>query len=162
VTSRRDFLAAASLGAASVLGGCALPGFADPKAGAFGPDIAFLDLALRDTFARYRVDPSRLTVAGFSDGATMSLALGLANGDLFPRAVVWSPGYLIDTGRNGKPSLFFSHGTADPVLNIDTGSRAIVPRLRKDGYAVEYREFYGVHEVPDAILHESMQWSAAP
>lgn len=134
----------------------------DGIAGAFGPDIAFLDIALRDTFVRYKVDPSRLSVAGFSDGATMSLALGLTNGDLVRHVVAWSPGYLIDTGRNGKASFFFSHGTADPVLNIDTGSRAIVPTLRKDGFTVEYREFYGVHELPDAIRHESMQWSAAP
>ena len=51
--------------------------------GKFGPDIAFLDLALHDTFAKYAVDPLRIAVGGFSDGATMSLALGLANGDLF-------------------------------------------------------------------------------
>ena len=128
----------------------------------FDADIAFLDAALKDTFARYAVDPARLAVAGFSDGATMALALGLANGDLLPRVVAWSPGFLISTHRVGKPSVFITHGISDPVLPIAATSRVIVPQLRGKGYTVEYREFAGVHEVPSDLLHETMVWMAAP
>jgi len=127
----------------------------------FDADIAFLDAVLQDTFVRYAVDPTRLAVAGFSDGATMALALGLANGDLLPRVVAWSPGFLIDPHRVGKPSVFITHGINDPVLPIDSTSRVIVPQLRGTGYTVEYREFVGVHEVPNDLLHETMGWMAA-
>ena len=133
----------------------------DGVGGSFGPDIEFLDGALHDVFARYAIDPGRLAVAGFSDGATMSLALGLANGDLFRRVTAWSPGFLISDERVGKPAFYVSHGTVDPVLPIGSTSRAIVPALRNAGYQVEYHEFIGEHTVPDDVLHESMVWMAA-
>ena len=128
--------------------------------GHFGPDIVFLDSALRDTFAKYTIDPRRVAVAGFSDGATISLALGLANGDLFARLAAWSPGGLISKQRVGKPAVFISHGVVDPVLPIGATSRVIVPELRDAGYQVEYREFASEHIVPDDVLHDSMVWMA--
>lgn len=90
----------------------------------------------------------------------MSLALGRANGDLFPRVTAWSPGFLIADERVGKPAFNTSHGTVDPVLPIGTTSREIVPALRNAGYVVEYREFLGEHLVPADVLHESMAWMA--
>jgi phospholipase/carboxylesterase len=132
----------------------------DGIGGSFGPDIKFLDDTLRDVFAKYAIDPRRVSVAGFSDGATMSIALGVANGDLFPRVTAWSPGFLIAGERVGTPAFFISHGTLDAVLPIGSTSREIVPALRILGYAVEYREFIGQHSVPDDVLHESMAWMA--
>ena len=37
------------------------------------------------------LDPDRLSVGGFSDGASYALTLGLANGDVFRRVVAFSP-----------------------------------------------------------------------
>src|SRR5688572_4080471 len=39
----------------------------DVLLGGYGPDVAFVDRALATLFARCRVDPARLAVAGFSD-----------------------------------------------------------------------------------------------
>ena len=36
----------------------------------FGLDVAFIDQAVAWTFAHYAVDPDRVAVAGFSDGAS--------------------------------------------------------------------------------------------
>ena len=44
--------------------------------GSFGPDIAFINAALVQTFALYKVDAARLGIQGFSDGATYALGLG--------------------------------------------------------------------------------------
>ena len=44
--------------------------------GSFGPDIAFINAALAQTFALYNVDAARLGIQGFSDGATYALGLG--------------------------------------------------------------------------------------
>ncbi|MEP6853810.1 MAG: phospholipase, partial [bacterium] len=45
-----------------------------------GPDVAATDARLGEVFGTYR--PTRIAFAGFFDGATYALALGLANGDL--------------------------------------------------------------------------------
>lgn len=126
----------------------------------FGADIPFIDSALADTFSRYAIDASRIAVAGFSDGASYALSIGLANGDLFKKVTAWSPGFIIYAARFGKPTFFVTHGTVDPVLPIDATSRKLVPELRNDGYTVTYREFAGVHEVPSDLLHETMTWMA--
>lgn len=127
----------------------------------FGPDVVFLNKALERVFATVAVDPARVTLAGFSDGATYALSLGLINGDLFPRIIAFSPGFLVDGQTHGKPHIFVSHGTSDPILPIDHASRVIVPLLQKRGYDVTFREFNGVHEVPPAIATEALTWAAA-
>jgi predicted esterase len=79
------------------------------------------------------------------------LSLALMNGDLFTHALAFSPGFVAPMGFAGRPRLFLSHGTRDPVLPIDRCSRRLVPPLRKAGYPLVYREFDGVHEVPEDI-----------
>ena len=130
--------------------------------GSYGPDVAFIDRALAQTFARCSVNPAKVFVAGFSDGATYALGLGLANGDLFRRIVALSPGFIPDADpeRAGKPSLFISHGRSDPILPVTVTRLAIVPLLRQEGYAVTYREFDGGHEVPPAVARAAMAWLA--
>ncbi len=97
-------------------------------------------------------------MAGFSDGASASLSLGLGNGDLFAAVFGFSPGFIVDLDRFGKPPVFISHGTVDNVLPIDECSRRIVPQLRQEGYQVTYREFEGKHTLPPDIATEAMRW----
>jgi phospholipase/carboxylesterase len=125
---------------------------------AFGPDVAFIDRALARAFETLAVDPARVAIGGFSDGATYALSLGLVNGDLFQRVVAFSPGFLVSGLRVGKPLVFISHGTSDQILPIDRTSRAIVPGLRERGYEVMFHEFEGGHEVPPAIAREGVAW----
>ena len=130
----------------------------DAIRGDFGEDVPFLNRALEFVFDRLDVDPAHVAIGGFSDGATYGLSLGLANGDLFPRIVACSPGFVVQAPQQGKPRLFFSHGTADQVLPIDQCSRVIVPRLRQMGYDVTFREFEGRHELLPDIADEAMRW----
>jgi len=134
----------------------------DAISGRFGRDVAFLNRALERVFDLVAVDPARLAIGGFSDGASYALSLGLINGDLFPRVVAFSPGFVVDGAPQGHPRFFVSHGTADRILPIDRCSRVIVSDLRRRGYDVVFREFDGGHEVPDAIAREGMQSVAAP
>ncbi|WIA22146.1 hypothetical protein OEZ85_004482 [Tetradesmus obliquus] len=62
--------------------------------GSFGPDVAHINSSLQYVFERYSVDPSRLGLAGFSDGASYALSLGLPNGDLFSHIICFSPGFM--------------------------------------------------------------------
>ena len=133
----------------------------DAIRGAFGDDVAFIGRALEKTFDAVAVDPARLTVAGFSDGATYALSLGLINGALFRRIAAFSPGFVVDGPLTGKPKIFMSHGINDPILPIDRCSRAIVPVLTARGYDVTFREFNGVHEIPATVQAEGLRWIAA-
>ena len=128
--------------------------------GRYGPDIAAIDRALGHAFSRCAVDPARVGVGGYSDGASYALALGLANGDQFSHVLAFSPGFLAPTVQTGSPRVFVSHGTRDGWLPIDACSRRIVPQLKRAGYEVRYREFEGGHVVPPAITREAASWFA--
>lgn len=130
----------------------------DAVRGRYGPDVEILDRSLRRAFELVRVDPERIAVAGFSDGASCALGLGLANGDLFGDVVAFSPGFVPPAGRSGTPRIFVSHGAADDVLPVDRTSRRIVPRLEEDGYDVTYAEFEGGHAVPPRVVRRAAEW----
>ena len=123
----------------------------------WGPDVQFLDAALASVFSRVHVDPERVALAGFSDGASYALSLGLYNGDLFKALIGFSPGFLAAAGANGTPRVFIQHGTADPVLPV-AGARSIVSLLRGRNYDVTYTEFDGGHTVTDAEQREAATW----
>lgn len=130
--------------------------------GGYGPDVAWIDRALAEAFQRLPVDPSRLAVGGFSDGASYAISLGLTNGDLFSHVLAFSPGFAAPARRRGGPRLFLSHGTRDRVLPIDACSRRLVPQLRQAGYQVRYREFEGGHTIPAAIARDAVAWLHSP
>jgi phospholipase/carboxylesterase len=127
----------------------------------FGPDVIFLNRALERVFSTVAIDASRIAVGGFSDGATYALSLGLINGDLFRRIVAFSPGFVINGERRGRPDVFISHGRHDQILPIDRCSRRIVPQLQAQGYRVTFREFDGGHGVPEPIAREGLTWATA-
>lgn len=126
----------------------------------FGEDEALIDRALDWCFDRCNVDPARVVIAGFSDGASAALSLGLINGDLFRRIVAFSPGFIVGSERNGKPPVFISHGTRDEILPIDRTSRLLVPFLRRSGYTVSFHEFDGPHRAPPEMVQAAMDWLA--
>ncbi len=132
----------------------------DFVAGGYGPDVAAIDRALEETFSHYAVDPARVAVGGYSDGASYALSLGIANGDLFSHVLAFSPGFLAPASQTGSPRIFVSHGTQDGWLPIGSCSRRIVPQLERAGYEVRYLEFEGGHVVPPAIAREAASWFA--
>ena len=133
----------------------------DAIRGDYGPDIAFIDRALASVFQRVAIDPARLTIEGFSDGATYAIGVGLTNGDLFQRVIAFSPGFILPVDAHARPHVFISHGTRDQILPIDQCSRRIVPQLERARYDVEYREFDGPHAVPPNIARDAVAWMGA-
>jgi phospholipase/carboxylesterase len=128
----------------------------------FGPDVEFLNHALERVFETVAIDPGRIAVGGFSDGATYAISLGLINGDLFPRVAAFSPGFVIDGTPQGKPEFFISHGTRDRILPIDRCGRRVAAELKTRGYAVTFREFNEGHKIPGEVMREGLGWVAAP
>lgn len=134
----------------------------DVIVGGYGADVSRIDAALEETFTRAAVDLVRVAVAGFSDGGSYALSLGLANGDLFHAVLAFSPGFMAPMIRHGRPRVFVSHGTSDRVLPIDGCSRRLVPELRESGYEVTYEEFAGGHQIPPRVAEEAARWWLAP
>lgn len=125
----------------------------------YGPDVQFIDRALDGAFTMAAVDPKRIALSGFSDGASYALGLGMANGDLFNSVMAFSPGFVPNGAQpNGKPRFFVSHGTTDEILPIGQCSRMLVPRLTRAGYPVTYREFAGPHTLPRDVGGVAMRW----
>jgi phospholipase/carboxylesterase len=121
-------------------------------------DVEFIDRALAVAFRRVNTRRDGLRIAGFSDGASYSLSVGLTNGDLFGRVLAVSPGFCAPAQTRGKPEIYVTHGTRDEILPIDVTSRRIVPMLQQAGYTVAYHEFDGKHETPPEITRPAFEW----
>ncbi len=121
-------------------------------------DLETVNRALAETWKRCRIDPRRVAVGGFSDGATHALSIGLQNGGIFRSVMALSPGGLLDVAHRGKPRVFIAHGTGDDVLPFSRSRRSIVPVLEGSGYSVTFRSFAGGHEVPTSISRAAVRW----
>jgi phospholipase/carboxylesterase len=130
----------------------------DAVTGRWGPDVRRIDDALAQVFGSYPIDPARLAVSGFSDGASYALSLGLANADLFTHVIAFSPGFIAPALRFGTPRVFLSHGRSDTVLPIDRTTRRIVAQLQRTHVPVEVHEFDGGHTVPGPIAEDAVRW----
>ena len=130
----------------------------DAIRGSFGTDVDFLNRALERVFETVSIDPARVSVGGFSDGASYGISLGLINADLFSSVVAFSPGFVIEGTPHSKPRIFISHGTNDHILPIDRCGRRIASGLKGSGYDVTFREFDGDHEIPADIVREGLKF----
>ncbi|HBL31477.1 MAG TPA: hypothetical protein DD490_32035 [Acidobacteria bacterium] len=126
--------------------------------GGFGPDIEFLERALAYTFDHVAIDPRRIGLAGFSDGASYALSVGLANGDLFSHVMAFSPGFMAPPSRTGKPKIFVSHGKQDEILSFAGTRDRILPQLRSWGYEATFRELPGGHRLDPDVIREAFRW----
>ena len=126
--------------------------------GPFAEDVTHLNRALERVFETTAIDPGRVSVGGFSDGASYALSLGLINGDFFNSIVAFSPGFVLSGDVHGQPRVYISHGTYDHILPIDRCGRRVAAGLKDRGYDVTFRAFEGDHEIPADIAREGLSW----
>lgn len=128
----------------------------------FDEDVKRVDKALQLLLRYVAVDPNRIALAGFSDGATYALALGLKNPQLFGTVIALSPGFAYPTSSKGGQRVFVAHGTRDRILSFGSTKREIVPNLQRHGYKVNFVRFDGGHEMPDDIVAQALDYFLAP
>jgi hypothetical protein len=63
-------------------------------------------------------------VAGFSDGASYAVSLGLTNGDIFDAVLAFSPGVAAPTRDADEPAFFAAHGPFERCCP-STGAAAV-------------------------------------
>lgn len=134
-----------------------------PKHGekpSFGPDVQRIDAALAEIFQKAAIDPGRVVLAGFSDGATYALSLGLANPKLFPGVLALTPGFMVapkeaDVGQR----LFIAHGRTDRVIPIKGSRAGLAPALMAAGMKLRFQEFNGAHEVDRKAVEDGLAFA---
>ncbi|MEP7358925.1 MAG: PHB depolymerase family esterase, partial [Anaerolineales bacterium] len=94
----------------------------------------------------YRIDPNRMVLVGFSQGAAMSAALLLSDPPLV-LAVASLAGFLpsaaqrwVQPGRAAGRSVFMAHGSADTTVPI-ARAQAARDALQTAGAQVAYHEY---------------------
>jgi phospholipase/carboxylesterase len=134
-------------------------GFPDPAT--FLPTFERLSAWTDAAVADAGVEPERLVLAGFSQGAVMSYSLALAASRPRPAAVVAFSGFVprveefeLDlAGRAGLP-VSIAHGTLDPVIRVEFG-RDARERLEAAGLDVAYREDPVAHTITPGGLAQA-------
>lgn len=110
------------------------------------------------------VPPERTAVGGFSQGAVMTYALGLAAGRPRPAALIALSGFMptverfsLDLEREPQPPVAIGHGTFDPVISVEWSRRAR-GLLEPAGFDILYREYPLPHAVDPAFAAELATW----
>jgi phospholipase/carboxylesterase len=131
----------------------------DAIRGDFDVDVAMIDKVLARIFEQLPIDPARVFVGGFSDGASYALSLGLINGDLFKKILAFSPGFVVGGEVRERPGVFISHGTEDQILPFERCGKRIAGELKRQGFDVTFRDFNGGHEIPPSIARDGLAWA---
>lgn len=115
----------------------------------------------------YECDPNAVYLAGFSQGAMMSLAVALTCPGLVAAVVAMSGRLLPQTVEmiTDKDTLlalpvFVAHGTRDGVVPI-SHARETKARLMELPVALTYREYDMAHEVSAESLEDVNEWLSA-
>lgn len=109
------------------------------------------------------LDRAHTVLAGFSDGATFAIAMGVSKDHDFGAVIAWSPGIAIRTERPARGRrVFVSHGRQDPLLKFSVTCSEILPLLQSEGLAVTFLPFNGGHEVPDAVKDAFLDAALGP
>lgn len=112
------------------------------------------------------VDVSKTVIGGFSQGAVMSYALGLAAARPAPAGILALSGFIptvpsfeLDlASRRGLP-VAISHGSLDPVISVQFARQAR-DRLDGAGLAVSYHESATAHTIDPRLIPDLQRWVA--
>jgi phospholipase/carboxylesterase len=107
--------------------------------------------------------PERTILGGFSQGAVMTYAVGLAQGRPRPAALVAFsgfvprvPGFELDLSPS-LPQVAIGHGTYDDVIGVEWG-RAARELLSEAGADVLYREYPLPHTLDPRFVQDVAAW----
>jgi phospholipase/carboxylesterase len=135
----------------------------DPEPQGFARSIDLLQQFIAGLPSAYPIDPQRIFLMGFSQGAVMSFALGLTEPQRYAGIVAMS-GYIApqtqqeaNTARLANLPILITHGTHDTVIPISFG-RAAQAWLDETPAHVEYHEYPMGHQVSEASLSDVVRW----
>ena len=119
---------------------------------------------INELVANYPIDPSNVTLIGFSQGTILSYAVALSYPEKIQRVVAMS-GYLntemvkpnFETNNFSNLKIFASHGTVDQVVPVDWARKA-APALTQLGIEIVYKEYPVGHGVAPQNFYDFKNW----
>jgi phospholipase/carboxylesterase len=137
-------------------------GYPDP--GTFQAAYASLAELHDELWSRTGIPPERTVLGGFSRGAVMSYALGLAGERPAPAGIMAFSGF-VPTVEGWEPHLadrtgtraFIAHGRRDPIMQVSFARRAR-DLLAAGGLDVDYLESGAAHHIDPAHLPAAVDW----
>lgn len=104
---------------------------------------------------------NRIFIAGFSQGAAMSLHVGLHYPHTLAGIIALS-GYLLFADQpvpthNQSIPIFQGHGRYDPVV-LPQWARASHELLQGHGFSITYREYNAMHTIPPEAVDDLNEW----
>ena len=125
----------------------------------FGADTGRVEQALSVALRAADVDRRAVALAGFSDGASYALSLGIANPAIVRGVIAFAPGFHLEPAAiNPKQRLFIAHSPTDKILSFERTRGDTVTSLRKAGFDLSFRTFGGGHRVDEALLSEGVDF----
>ncbi|PDP89652.1 phospholipase [Glycomyces fuscus] len=110
----------------------------------------------------YDLDPARIVVSGFSNGANTGAALLLLHPHLLRGAALFAAGAPLQ-GREPDPvdlsgvRVFLGSGRTDPVTTLDQ-ARLLASQLQDRGARVRAEEHPGGHQIAPLVLDRARAW----
>lgn len=126
--------------------------------GGHGPDLERLEAALQQVAGHFALDAGRLAFAGFSDGGSYALCVGLTNGDVASHVVALSAGFMNTFVQHGSPRVFLAHGRSDTQLPFETSARPHAQRLLESGVDLTLLPFDGDHVILPWVVEQAMDF----
>ncbi len=113
---------------------------------------------------KYPIEPKKVTLIGFSQGAILSYAIGLSYPEKVSKIVAMS-GYLntemakenFEENNFSNLKIFVSHGTVDQVIPVEW-ARKTGPVLEKLGIKFVYKEYPVGHGVAPQNFYDFRNW----
>lgn len=123
---------------------------------------------LEDVASRTGADPARTFLFGFSQGATMAIAVALTRPEL-ARGVILHSGRMLQgierraapPERLGRLEALILHGIHDDVLPVERGREMRDALARILGPRLEYREHEAGHFVTPDSIADAARWLSA-
>ena len=165
----RDDLLVISVQAPLALGGVMAGGFEwyrlrEPRSldeATLHSSLAALAEFLDTVKAAYPVDPERVVLLGFSQGAVMSLGAQAQRPDSLAGVIALSGYFPIEVEPEagnlvGRPA-FVAHGVHDDIIPVQAGRRTR-DLLQRHGLDLTYREYLMAHQVSAEEMADVRTW----
>lgn len=125
----------------------------------FGDDVGRVEQAVASALASPDADRQSVVLAGFSDGASYALSLGLANPGIFRGVVAIAPGFHLEPAAiNPAQRLFVAHSPQDSILPFERTRVSTVASLERAGFDLRFHPFAGGHRIDAKVVAEGVNF----
>lgn len=137
----------------------------EPPPATMPPVDGLIETFLQEVIDQTGAEPGKIVLGGFSQGAGMTLRIGLLRPEIFSGLIVLSGAFREDQDefrqqlpeKRAQP-IFVAHGRQDQVITIERGGRQVKAFLESAGYTPLYKEYEMAHEIPPSVVRDLTPW----